>query len=120
MSETLIDRLCGCGYREVLHKVDSQGSVYCQLAKARALCRQAEHERDAERRLRAVDAAHHMDAEQAGRQAGLEEAAKIAEMQPRIVPSDLDPDELFNRNGEYVYLDDLLDVLRARAAEGGR
>lgn len=29
------DRLCGCGYREILHRDDSSGGAYCELAKAR-------------------------------------------------------------------------------------
>jgi hypothetical protein len=40
-----------------------------------------------------------------------QQVVKIVEAQPRIVPSDLDPEELFNRNGDYINVDDLLVAL---------
>lgn len=35
------DRLCGCGYRESLHKSDPERSTYCELAELRCKLRQA-------------------------------------------------------------------------------
>lgn len=52
-----------------------------------------------------------------GRQAALEEAADEVVTLPFIVPSELEGDEQFNRNGNYIREDVVIDWLRARAKE---
>ena len=42
LAQTEHGGLCGCGYRESLHKVSGQGGAYCELAKARHLLRLVE------------------------------------------------------------------------------
>lgn len=50
-----------------------------------------------------------------GRQAALEEAADVVGALPFIVPSELEGEEQFNCNGNYIHDDVVIEWLRARA-----